>query len=126
MTPFFGGGRLSNRSCDMQSEFKKIHFVGVGGVGMGTFAVALAQYGYEITGSDNALYEPMKGVLSRANVKLIEGFNASTLEMVKPDLIVIGNVVRKENPEVRAWLQTDIKFVSFPEAVRSFLIQDKN
>ena len=110
----------------MESNLKKIHFVGVGGVGMGTFAVALAQNGYEITGSDIALYEPMKSVLSRANVKLIEGFQASTLESVKPDMIVIGNVVRKENPEVRAWLQTDIKFMSFPEAVRSFLIQDKN
>jgi UDP-N-acetylmuramate: L-alanyl-gamma-D-glutamyl-meso-diaminopimelate ligase len=107
------------------TDKKKIHFVGIGGVGMGTFAVALAEYGHTITGSDGKLYEPMKGVLESAKITLLEGFEPSNVEKVSPDLVVIGNVVRKDNPEVRAWLQTGTKFMSFPEAVRIFLIGDK-
>ena len=109
----------------MKEDFKKLHFVGIGGVGMGSFAVALAAAGFEITGSDHALYEPMKGVLSRARIQLMEGFSPETPGKVSPDCVVIGNVVRRDNPEVMAWLQTDTPFVSFPEAMRALLIQDK-
>jgi UDP-N-acetylmuramate: L-alanyl-gamma-D-glutamyl-meso-diaminopimelate ligase len=106
-------------------EAKKIHFVGVGGVGMGTFAVALSKAGYHVTGSDLKLYEPMKSVLAGNRVNIIEGYQEETAEKVDPDLVVIGNVTRRDNPEVKGWLNKGTKFVSFPEAVRSFLIQDK-
>lgn len=106
-------------------ETKKIHFVGVGGVGMGTFAVALSKAGYEITGSDQKLYEPMKSVLTKNKIKAIEGYDSTTIDKVSPELVVIGNVTRRDNPEVKAWLNKGIKFISFPEAVRTFLIQDK-
>ncbi len=104
---------------------KKIHFVGVGGVGMGTFAVALSNAGYEITGSDLKVYEPMKGVLAKNKIKVIEGYESSTADLLSAELVVIGNVTRRDNPEVKAWLNKGVKFVSFPEAVRTFLIQDK-
>ena len=104
---------------------QSIHFVGVGGVGMGTLAVALSEYGYRVTGSDKALYEPMKSVLANASVEFMEGYEPSNVEKAKADRVVIGNVTRKENPEVQAWLQSGIDFVSFPEAVRHYLIQDK-
>lgn len=104
---------------------KKIHFVGVGGVAMGTFAEALATAGYEITGSDNALYEPMKSVLAKAKVQFLEGFKAENVEKVSPDLVVIGNVVRRDNPEAQAWIRSGKRFLSLPEAVRVFLIQDR-
>jgi len=106
-------------------EIKKIHFVGVGGVGMGTMAVALANAGCRVSGSDGALYEPMKSVLRSADVTLFEGFLPATAEMVETDLVIIGNVVRKDNPEAMAWLRRGTRFMSFPEAVRTFLIQDK-
>src|SRR5206468_532745 len=109
----------------MKEGIKKIHFVGIGGVGMGSFAVALAEYGYEVTGSDHALYEPMKSVLESARVKLFEGFVAANLERVSPDCVIIGNVVRRDNPEAMAWIQSGISFFSFPEAVRAFLIEDR-
>ena len=42
----------------MENSFRKIHFVGVGGTGTGTFAVALSENGYQVSGSDKVLYEP--------------------------------------------------------------------
>jgi UDP-N-acetylmuramate: L-alanyl-gamma-D-glutamyl-meso-diaminopimelate ligase len=107
------------------TESKRIHFVGVGGVGMGTFAVALSEAGFNISGSDTALYEPMKSVLTNAKVKLIEGYDPKTLDDVSPDLVVIGNVIRKDNPEAQAWIRSGKRFISFPEAVRTLLIQEK-
>lgn len=92
---------------------------------MGSFATAASRAGYQITGSDQALYEPMKSVLERSKIKLFEGYHAETASQVECDLVVIGNVVRKENPEVRAWLAKGAQFVSFPEAARTLLIQDK-
>jgi len=40
-------------------------------------------------------------------------------------LEVIGNVIRSDNEEAQAWMRSSAKFISFPEAVRRFLIQDK-
>src|SRR5688572_13962047 len=109
----------------MGEIMKKIHFVGVGGVGMGSFAVALSEAGYSVSGSDQALYEPMKSVLQSASIHLIEGYSAATLNSIQPDIVVIGNVVRKDNPEAAEWIRSKTKFLSFPEAVRVFLIGDK-
>ncbi|NDG27790.1 MAG: hypothetical protein EB120_11530, partial [Proteobacteria bacterium] len=83
------------------------------------------EFGHEITGSDGKLYDPMKSVLSRANIKLFEGYTPDHLAKVQPDWVIIGNVIRKENPEAQAWIQSGVKFCSFPEAVRRFVIQDK-
>ncbi|NBT57748.1 hypothetical protein EBT16_03080, partial [bacterium] len=85
---------------------QKIHFVGVGGVGMGSLAIALAEAGFEVTGSDGKLYDPMKSALSRAKVQLFEGYSAEHVEKIKADWVVIGNVIRKENPEAQAWIQS--------------------
>jgi UDP-N-acetylmuramate: L-alanyl-gamma-D-glutamyl-meso-diaminopimelate ligase len=104
---------------------EKIHFVGVGGVGTGTLAVALSEHGYEVSGSDGALYEPMKSVLSSAHVSLVEGFSAETAEKVSADTVIIGNVIRKENPEAAAWIRKGTRFISFPEAVRRYVIGQK-
>lgn len=107
------------------SDKRKIHFVGVGGVGMGSLAIALAKAGFQVTGSDGKLYEPMKSALSNANIELLEGYSADHIKKVNPDWVVIGNVIRKENSEAQAWIQSGIPFCSFPEAVRRFVIKDK-
>ncbi len=94
-------------------------------MGTGTLAVALASKGYSVSGSDGALYEPMKSVLSDAKIRLIEGYSAQTLEQVSPDVVLIGNVIRKDNPEAAAWIRKGTPFISFPEAVRRYVIEDK-
>jgi len=105
---------------------KKIHLVGVGGVGMGTLATALKRAGHDVSGSDKALYEPMKSVLEQSGVQAISGYHAETVKTIQPDQVVIGNVVRNDNEEVRAWLGSGVKFMSFPEAVRRLVISDRH
>ncbi len=107
------------------SEKQKVHFVGVGGVGMGSLAIALSKAGFDVSGSDGKLYEPMKSALSNANIRLFEGYSGEHIQKIQPDRVVIGNVIRKENPEAQAWIQSGVPFCSFPEAVRRFVIKDK-
>lgn len=104
---------------------EKIHFVGIGGVGTGTLAIELAQRGYAVSGSDGPLYEPMKGELAKAQVKILEGYSEDNLTQVSPDVVLIGNVIRKDNPEAAAWIRKGARFISFPEAVRRYVIGDK-
>ncbi|MBY0369611.1 hypothetical protein K2X33_02925 [bacterium] len=104
---------------------EKIHFVGVGGTGTGTLAAALAAQGHSVSGSDGTLYEPMKSVLASANIQLLEGYKPENLEKVNPDVVLIGNVVRKDNPEAVAWIRKGTRFISFPEAVRRYVIGDR-
>ncbi len=104
---------------------EKIHFVGIGGTGTGTLAVQLAELGHEVSGSDGALYDPMKTVLANAKCRLLEGFKAENLDQVSPDVVIIGNVVRKDNPEASAWIRSGKRFISFPEAVRRYVIGDR-
>ena len=109
----------------MSKAGSKIHFVGIGGVGMGSLAIALSEAGYQVTGSDGKLYEPMKSQLEKAQIKLLEGYSSDSCKSLKPDWVVIGNVIRKENPEAQAWILAGVPFCSFPEAVRRFVIGDK-
>ncbi len=105
---------------------EKIHFVGIGGVGTGTLAIELARRGYQVSGSDGPLYDPMKSELARAKVRILEGYKAENLDLVTPDVVLIGNVIRKDNVEATAWIRKGVRFVSFPEAVRRYVIRDKS
>ncbi|NBV49781.1 hypothetical protein EBR78_01030 [bacterium] len=109
----------------MTNEKKSVHFVGIGGVGMGSLAIAMARAGYAVTGSDGKLYEPMKSQLEKVSIRLLEGYSEAHCQELNPEQVVIGNVIRKENPEAQAWIRRGTPFCSFPEAVRRFLIQDK-
>lgn len=109
---------------DLES-IKKIHFVGIGGVGMGTLAMALSRSGYDISGSDENLYEPMRGLLLASSIRIIDGYSSLNTDKCSPDLVIIGNVVRKENEEGSAWIRKGVRFISFAEAVRRFIIGDK-
>src|SRR5882757_4027546 len=81
---------------------RRIHLVGVGGTGMGSFAGLLKDVGYDVTGSDQNVYPPMSDMLTRWGVETMTPYSAENLDRTRPDLVVIGNVIRRENPEATA------------------------
>lgn len=93
---------------------------------MGAFASYLRRAGVEVTGSDQNVYPPMSDVLRAANITLFEGYRAENLTALpeKPDLVVIGNVVRATNPEAQAALQGGYTTTSLPEAMERFLLKN--
>ncbi|WP_022663687.1 UDP-N-acetylmuramate:L-alanyl-gamma-D-glutamyl-meso-diaminopimelate ligase [Desulfospira joergensenii] len=102
----------------------KIHLVAACGTGMGTLACILKEMGHGVTGSDRNVYPPMSDFLAEKGVKLFSGFDPANLDE-KPDLVIIGNAVTRDNPEARAVMERDIPYLSMPQAVNRFIASDK-
>ncbi|HOO92732.1 MAG TPA: Mur ligase domain-containing protein, partial [Opitutales bacterium] len=100
-----------------------VYFMGIGGTAMGSVAILLKQKGYRVSGSDQNLYPPMSDRLREAGIEAWEGYDAAHLAIAAPDLVVVGNVIGRGNPEAE-WLleQRSLRFVSLPELIRSHLI----
>ncbi len=104
---------------------KHIHFVGIGGTGMGALAGLCHQAGYTVTGSDGPLYPPMSTYLASLGLKINEGYDPKHLSP-KPDLVVIGNVIRKENAEAQAAIQGKMSYLSMPDAIAELFLKDRH
>jgi UDP-N-acetylmuramate: L-alanyl-gamma-D-glutamyl-meso-diaminopimelate ligase len=102
-----------------------VHLIAIGGTGMGALAGLLHARGLRVTGSDRALYPPMSEMLARWGIPVAIGFDAGHLEP-RPDLVVIGNAVRADNPEARAAIDTGLPIRSFPDALYQFAIADRH
>ncbi|UCD83187.1 MAG: UDP-N-acetylmuramate:L-alanyl-gamma-D-glutamyl-meso-diaminopimelate ligase [Desulfobacterales bacterium] len=103
---------------------KKIHLTAVCGTGMGALACMLRDLGFEVTGSDQNVYPPMSTFLEQKGIRIMEGFREENLEY-GPDLVVIGNVVTRENPEARKVDRMGLPFCSMPQALNHFVARGK-
>lgn len=101
-----------------------IHFMGICGTGMGSLAGMLREEGYRITGSDTQVYPPMSTFLSSLNIKIYEGYNSANLDH-HPDLVIVGNVISRQNEEAQGLAERRIPFVSFPQALHHFFLGSK-
>ena len=105
---------------------KRIHLVGVAGTGMGSFAGMLKAAGYDVTGSDANVYPPMSDMLRAWGIDVMTPYAAENLDRARPDLVIIGNVIRRENPEATAVRERRIPQTSFPAAFGSLLLAGKH
>jgi UDP-N-acetylmuramate: L-alanyl-gamma-D-glutamyl-meso-diaminopimelate ligase len=103
---------------------KSIHMIAICGTGMGALASMLKDMGFEITGSDQKVYPPMSEFLSSRNIKITEGFSENNVAY-GPDLVIVGNAVSKDNPEVVWMNQMGLEFCSMPQAVNRFIASGK-
>jgi UDP-N-acetylmuramate: L-alanyl-gamma-D-glutamyl-meso-diaminopimelate ligase len=101
-----------------------VHLIGVAGTGMGALAGLLRSAGYRVTGSDVAFYPPMGDKLVEWGVTTMRGFDAAHLEP-RPDLVVVGNVARKDNPEARAAIDGGIPYRSMPGALEELFLSQR-
>jgi UDP-N-acetylmuramate: L-alanyl-gamma-D-glutamyl-meso-diaminopimelate ligase len=98
-----------------------IHMIAICGVGMASLAGLLQSQGYRVTGSDQNIYPPMSSYLADIGIGVLPGFRAEHLSD-RPDLVIIGNAVSRGNAEVQVVLNQEIPFISFPQALGTFLI----
>jgi UDP-N-acetylmuramate: L-alanyl-gamma-D-glutamyl-meso-diaminopimelate ligase len=94
-----------------------VHFVGICGTAMAGVAAELHGQGVCVTGSDSAAYPPTSTFLESRGVTVFAGFRAEALDPA-PDLVVVGNVVSRGNPEVEAVLDRGMPYCSLPELLR--------
>ena len=93
----------------------KIHLISIGGAVMHNFALALQSQGHQVTGSDDAIFEPSKSRLSEANLLPAKmGWDKSNISS-DLNLVILGMHAKKENPELKRALELGIPTLSFPE-----------
>lgn len=102
------------------------HFIAIGGTGMGSLAGLLKARGLDVTGSDHAIYPPMSTALEGWGIEVVEGFSAENVLSRKPDLVVIGNAVRRDNPEALAVIEAGLPYRSFSDALYELAIAQKH
>ncbi|BBO88200.1 UDP-N-acetylmuramate:L-alanyl-gamma-D-glutamyl-meso-diaminopimelate ligase [Desulfosarcina ovata] len=101
-----------------------IHLIAVCGTAMGALACLLKAKGYQVTGSDNNVYPPMSRFLAEKGIAVMNGFDPSHLAY-RPDLVVVGNAVSRDNAEVVAIGQMGLCYCSMPQAVNRFAAAGK-
>lgn len=95
----------------MFRNVKRIHFVGIGGIGMSGIAEVLLNLGFEVTGSDIATSEVTKR-LKKLGAKVTKGHGA--LNVLEADVVVFSSAVKRDNVEIQRAL--DLKIPVIPRA----------
>ncbi|MCS5637845.1 MAG: Mur ligase domain-containing protein, partial [Myxococcota bacterium] len=108
------------------NSLRHVHFIAIGGTGMGSLAGLLKARGLEISGSDRALYPPMSTALAGWGIDVAEGFHPDHVLRRRPDLVVIGNAVRGDNPEALAAIEAGLPYASFSDALFDLAMASKH
>jgi UDP-N-acetylmuramate: L-alanyl-gamma-D-glutamyl-meso-diaminopimelate ligase len=95
----------------------KIHLIAIGGSIMHNLAIALKEKGYEVTGSDDEIYEPAKSRLD-AHDLLPENMGWFPGKITYDlDIVILGMHAKKDNPELLKALELGLVVVSFPQFI---------
>ncbi|MFK7895033.1 MAG: UDP-N-acetylmuramate--L-alanine ligase [Myxococcota bacterium] len=108
------------------ASLSHVHFVAIGGTGMGSLAGLVKARGIRVTGSDKKLYPPMSTALADWGIDVVEGFDPAHVLEDPPDLVVIGNAVRPDNAEAQAAIAAGYPYRSFSDALYELAIADKH
>ena len=96
----------------------RIHLIAVGGSAMHNFALALADAGHHVTGSDDQIFEPSRGRLDAAGLLPDhEGWDANRITS-ELDVVILGMHARTDNPELRRAQELGLTIQSYPEFLR--------
>ncbi|GGX81603.1 UDP-N-acetylmuramate--L-alanine ligase [Litchfieldella qijiaojingensis] len=79
-------------------RIRRIHFVGIGGVGMCGIAEVLFNQGYQVSGSDLRV-SPVIEHLRGCGIRVVIGHDAENVE--DADVVVVSTAVDQDNPEIR-------------------------
>lgn len=97
---------------------KKVHFISIGGSVMHNLAIALLKKGYQVTGSDDEIFEPSRSRLQQ--YQLLPAQMGWDETRIHDDLeaVILGMHAREDNPELLRAKAIGIPVYSFPDYVR--------
>lgn len=105
-------------------RIETIHLIAVCGTGMGALACMLKDKGYKVTGSDQNAYPPISDFLASKGIDVTSGYDGRNLQY-RPDLVIVGNAVPRENPEAIKMVEMGLHFCSMPQAINHFFAAGK-
>lgn len=93
----------------------RVHFIAIGGSAMHNLAMALHEKGDQITGSDDAIFEPSKSRLDKKGLlPATMGWNANRIN-TDLDAVILGMHAKADNPELLKAQELGLKIYSYPE-----------
>jgi len=101
-----------------------IHILGICGTFMAGLASLAKSKGFKVTGCDQNVYPPMSTQLEEEGIKIIEGFDSSQTKL-KPDIYIIGNVVKRGTPLMETILNNNLSFMSGPQWLYENILHEK-
>ncbi|WP_201534235.1 UDP-N-acetylmuramate:L-alanyl-gamma-D-glutamyl-meso-diaminopimelate ligase [Psychrobacter ciconiae] len=102
-----------------------IHILGICGTFMGSLALLARSLGHTVTGSDANVYPPMSTQLENAGVSILEGYLVEHLSP-KPDLVVVGNAMKRGMPVIEYLLNSNIRYTSGPQFLSEEVLQSRH
>ncbi len=90
---------------------------------MGALAGLLRSAGHEVSGSDLRFDPPIGPELEHWGIRCLEGYEPAHLDDPRPDLVVVGNVCRKDNPEAVAAFARGLRVTTMPHALADFALE---
>ena len=91
---------------------------------MGSLAGMLREKGFRVTGSDQAVYPPMSIFLEGLGIPVRLGYGPENLDPA-PDLVIVGNVITRGNPEAQELIRRNLPCLSMPQALAHFFLDGK-
>src|SRR5438445_1703483 len=104
---------------------QKFHFIGICGTAMGSVAAALQERGFKVSGSDERVSPPMSIFLEERGIRLHQGYAKEKIP-IDADVVVIGNAMKRGNPEVEAVLNRKLFYLSLPEVLKNYFVRGKH
>ncbi|WP_299185828.1 UDP-N-acetylmuramate:L-alanyl-gamma-D-glutamyl-meso-diaminopimelate ligase [uncultured Psychrobacter sp.] len=102
-----------------------IHILGICGTFMGSLALLARELGHKVTGSDASVYPPMSTQLQNAGVTIQEGYLIEHLQPT-PDLVVIGNAMKRGMDVVEYVLDQGMRYTSGPQFLSEQVLQSRH
>ncbi len=102
-----------------------IHILGICGTFMGSLAVLAKNLGHTVTGSDANVYPPMSTQLEAQGISLMQGYEPEHLQP-RPDLVIVGNAMKRGIPAVEYVLNEGIPYTSGPQWLAQYVLQGKH
>ena len=103
---------------------RHVHLIGICGTAMASLAGMLQQRGFQVTGSDAAVYPPMSDFLAGLGITVAQPFAVENLQP-RPDLVVVGNAISRGNVEIEHVLDQKIPFCSMPQVLHDEFLRGK-
>jgi UDP-N-acetylmuramate: L-alanyl-gamma-D-glutamyl-meso-diaminopimelate ligase len=92
---------------------------------MAPLAGMLRESGFRVTGSDSGVYPPASTLLDSLGIAYFSSFDAAHLKPM-PDLVIVGNIIARGNPELEETLERKIPYRSMPEILEEVFLPAKH
>lgn len=104
----------------MFRHVRKIHFVGIGGIGMSGIAEVLLNLGFSVSGSDLRRGPNTERLIETFNLKFFEGHSAENIGDAQ--VVVYSSAVKDDNPEIVAARELGIPVIPRAEMLAELMV----